>query len=231
MTSKNYLRIPLLLLTIGLLTSCSSNNDWKKQGLNGKVKTFLELLYKPEKKFGEWDKGIYYSSGHRRLSFDNKGNLQLVEYLDKYNDLDGKVIFKRENGAVIEQEYYDSDGELTSKTKYISNSKDEREYITYNKDGEKIQYGKSYFENSRIIKVQTQLFEDKVEEEVTFLEYDQDGNLLREKSTDKKGEITYFRKYEYLAFDDHKNWTKRLIYVSEESEEPLTLEIREYKYY
>lgn len=70
MTSKNYLRIPLLLLTIGLLTSCSSNKDWKKQGLNGKVKTFLELLYKPEKKFGEWDKGIYYSSGHRRLSFD-----------------------------------------------------------------------------------------------------------------------------------------------------------------
>ena len=43
--------------------------------------------------------------------------------------------------------------------------------------------------------------------------------------------ITYFLKYEYLSFDENKNWTKRLDYDSEEGKEPENIVIREYEYY
>lgn len=35
----------------------------------------------------------------------------------------------------------------------------------------------------------------------------------------------------YLAFDENKNWTKRLNYDSEEDEEPGNIVIRDYEYY
>lgn len=233
MTTKNYFKIPMLLITIGLLTSCSNNNDWNRFGLNGKVKTYLERYYEAEKRFGEWENGDIEYYGHNRISFDSEGNYQWIEYLDDDNELSAKLIPKRENGEVIEEAYYDEDGELISKTKIIHNSKDELEFIAYDKDGEKTIQGKSYFANNRIIKQQYQTFEDnKVKEEYAVVfEYDKDGNLVSQKQTDKKGEITYFLKFEYLAFDENKNWTKRLNYDSEEGEEPENIVTREYEYY
>lgn len=233
MTTKNYLKISVILIIISFLTSCSYINDWNRSGLNGKVKTCLERHYKAEKKFGEWENGDIEFYGHNRVSFDSEGNYQWIEYLDDDNELSGKLIPKRENGDAIEEAYYDEDGELFSKTKIIHNSKDDLEFISYNEDGEKITQGKSYFANNRVIKQQYQTFEDnKVKEEFTVVfEYDKDGNLTSQKQTDKKGEITYFLKFEYLDFDENKNWTKRLNYNSEEGAEPTIIVIREYEYY
>lgn len=233
MTTKNYFKISLLLITFGILTSCSNSNDWNKFGLNGKVKTYLERNYEAEKKFGEWENGDIENYGHTRVFFDSDGNYQWIEHLDDNNELSGKHIPKRENGDVIEQAYYDKDGELNGQSKIIHNSKDELEVIEYNKDGEKILKGKIYITNNRVIKHQYHTFEDNEvkEEYIIVFEYDKDGNKVSEKQTDKKGVITYFSKFEYLAFDENKNWTKRLNYDSEESEEPKNIEIREYKYY
>lgn len=233
MPTKNYFKISLLLITFGLLTSCYNSNDWNKFGLNGKIKTYLERNYEAEKKFGVWENGDIEYYGNMRVSFDSDGNLQWVEHLDHNNELSGKNIPKRENGDIIEQAYYDKDGELNRKTKIIHNSKDELEFIEYNKDGEKFTKGKMYFTNNRVIKQQYQTFEDNEvkEEYIVVFEYDKDGNLVSQKQTDKKGGITYFLKFEYLAFDENKNWTKRLNYDSEESEEPENIVIREYEYY
>ena len=62
MTTKNYFKIPLLLMTIAILTSCSNNSDWNRFGLNGKVKTYLERKYEAEKEI--WRMGKW---GQRRL--------------------------------------------------------------------------------------------------------------------------------------------------------------------
>jgi len=234
MTTKSYFKIPMLLITIGLLTSCSKNNDWNRYGLNGKVKTCLGRYYEAEKRFGEWTNGdIDYYSDDSRIYFDNEGNYQWIEYLDDDNELSAKLIPKRENGQVIEEAYYDEYGELIYKTEIIHNSKDELEFIQYDKDGEKTKQGKLYFANNRAIKQQYQIFEDnKVKEEFSLVfEYDKDGNLVSQKVIDKNGEIDYFLKFEYLAFDENKNWTKRLIYDSEKGKEPKNIEIREYEYY
>jgi len=233
MTTKNYFKISLLLVTFIILTSCSNSNDWNRFRLNGKIKTYSERNYEAEKMFGEWENGDIEYYGHYRVSFDSEGNYQWIEYLDDDNELSGKLIPKRENGVIIEEAYYNEDGDLISKTKIIHNSKDELEFIVYNKDGEKITQEKSYFANNRFIKHQYQTFEDnKAKEEYTVVfEYDKDGNLVSEKQTDIKGEITYFLKFEYLAFDENKNWTKRLNYDSKKGEEPENIVIREYEYY
>lgn len=233
MTTKNYLKFPVMLIIIGFLASCSNNNDWNRYGLNGKIKTYLERHYEAEMKFGEWENGDIEYYGHNRVSFDNKGNYKWIEYLNEDNELSNKIIPKRENGDVIEEAYYDEDGELISKIKIIRNSKDELEFIAYDEDGEKSTQGKSYFDNNRVIRQEYQTFEDnKVKEEYTVVfEYDKNGNLISQKQTDKKGEITYYLKFKYLAFDENKNWTKRLDYDSEEGEEPEKIVIREYEYY
>jgi hypothetical protein len=234
MTTKNYFKIPMLLTTIGLLTSCSNNNDWNKFGLNGKVKTFSEHYYKAKKAFGEWTNGdIDYYYDHIRVYFDNRGNYQWIDYLDYSDDLSGKLIPKRENGEIIEEVRYDEDGELISKVEIIHNSKDELESVQYNKDGKKTIHVKTYFANNRAIKKQYQIFKDnKIKEEYTVIfEYDKGGNWENQKQIDKNGKITYFFRFEYLEFDEHKNWTKALVYDSEEGKEPKNIAIREYEYY
>jgi hypothetical protein len=55
--------------------------------------------------------------------------------------------------------------------------------------------------------------------------------LASVKEIDKNGKILHFSRFEYLAFDEHKNWTKRLVYDSENSKEPKYVVIREYEYY
>jgi hypothetical protein len=205
----------------GLITSCSKNSDWNRLGLKGNVKTYLEKRYEPEMKFGEWENGEIEDYGHNKLYFDDDLNIS------------GKLIPTLEKGKVIEESYYDGDGKLYSKTKITHNSSDVLEFDVFNKEGEKISQGKSLFKNNRIYNQEYQIFEDgKIENEYKVeFEYDKDWNLISQKQTNKKGEITYFIKSKYLAFDKNHNWTKRLDYDSANEEEPKTIVIREYEYY
>lgn len=233
MTTKNYLQIFFLFGIIGLMTSCSKNSDWNRFGLRGNVKTYLEKHYEPEMKFGEWENGDIEYSGHNKVSFDEEGNYQWIEYLDDDLELSGKLIPKRENGEVIEGSYYDEEGKLYNKSKITYNSSNELEFVVYDKNGEKTSQGKSLFKNNRIYSQEYQTFEDgKIENEYkTTFEYDKNENLISQKQTNKKGEISFFTKFKYLSFDNNNNWTKRLDYDPENEEEPKTIVIREYEYY
>lgn len=123
MTTKNYFKVPLLLITIAILSSCSNNSDWNKFRLNGKVKTYLEKKYKAEKKFGEWQNGDIEYSGHNRVFFDSDGSYQWTECLDKDNKLLAKFVSQKENCKVIEESYYGQDGKLISKKNLLTNQK------------------------------------------------------------------------------------------------------------
>ncbi len=232
MNTLNYLKIPLFFLTIGVLASCSYDNDLESQGLNGKIKFYTERCFKAEKNLEEWERGEAFDRGHSRVYYNKKGNVQLQQELGRELDIVGKYIFISEKGVILEQEYYNSDGELRSKTKYISNSKDEREYISYNKDGEIMAKGKLYYANNRIIKEIYQPLRDNevVEEYTTIREYDQTGKIINRKTVDSKGKIHDNSKMEYFDFDEHNNWTKALLNYLDEDEEPIVV-LREYQYY
>lgn len=232
MSTKNYFKILAFLIIIGLISSCSKNNDWNRFGLNGKVRSYLERNYEAEMRFGEWEKGDAEKYFARRVSFDKEGNCKWIEFFYN-NELSNKLIPKKENGYLIES-FYDEDGKFIKQTKINLDSKDEQGFIVYDKDGEKtIQGNSSYNNNNRIVSQQYQTFEsNKIEEEYTVVfEYDKEGNLLSEKETDVKGEIRYFFNFKYLSFDENKNWTKRLDYNYFDGSEPEKVVIREYEYY
>lgn len=232
MVNKKYFNF-LLFAVVGLLNSCSSSNDWDRFGLSGKVKTYSERSYDVEMKFGEWSMRDLEIFGHNKVSFDKEGNYQWIESLDRDDKLTGKLISRRENGEVIEENYYDGDGELIRRTKYIQNSRKSLEYISYDEDGKKVSQGVSYFVNDRIVKQEYQTFADgDVKEKYTVLfEYDKKGNLINQKMTNEKGKIIIHSKHEYLTFDENGNWTERLDYSSENDDEPDKIVIREYEYY
>ena len=112
----------------------------------------------------------------------------------------------------------------------IHHSKVEVEYIAYNKDGNVTSQGRTYITYNNDITCKTVKISKP--EELTFVqEFNKDGNPISQKQIDKNGKTVNFQKYVYLAFDKHKNWTKRLSYEPETGEEPVNIAIREYEYY
>jgi hypothetical protein len=233
MKTKKYLIIPILIAVLVILNSCSNNNDLNKFGLNGRVKTYLERHYETETKFGDWEIVKIKDYGHIRMSFDSDGNYEWIEYLDKDSKLSRKLIPKRKNGKIIEESHYNKKGELINVIKIIHHSNVEQEFITYNESGEKESRGKVFLKNGKVIKQESQILEKKnVKKEHTIAyKYDKNGNLICKKGLNKNAEIQYFFKFNYLAFDNYNNWTKRLDYSSEEGEKPNKIVIREYEYH
>ena len=223
-----------IFVTLGVtVISCSNQTDWNRFGLKGKVKSYYEIYYEAEKKFGEWENGEIEYYGHNRVNFNEKGNYLEIKYLDEDGELTGKLIPKYENGKVIEESYYDGDGNLINKTKINHISSSKIEFETYDEEEEKLNQGKSFIENNRIVKyIFTTYEESEIKNDITiFFEYNKIGQLISQKQTDKKGEIILYKKFQYLKTDDKGNWLKRLNYNSQDDEKPENIVLREYEYY
>lgn len=220
----------LLVCSATILMSCSNTDERKNFGLNGNVKSCFERLYEVEKKFGKWENGDIEYYGHSRITFDKKGLYQEIEYYDDDMDLTGKLLPVREKGKVLEEIYYDEDGKLQNKTTILHISKNEIDFESFDFDGKKLAHGKTIRENGKVMKqIYTTTRNNEDETYTTLFEYDKDGNLISQKQTNKKGEIVFYQRFEYLEFDTKKNWTKRLTY--EDDNKPINIAIREIEYY
>lgn len=230
METKTYFKIPVLLLTIGILASCSTDNDWKIFGLKGKVKTYTETHYNVENVDGEWVQGdSIMGNVITRVSFDDKGQRLYSEIFNADTKLVAKIVPVREKGVVIEEEQYDKDGILTSKISINHLSKEDNECITYDKNGNELSQSKSYVSYDADKKLNYRTTE--TEGLTTVQELDKDGRMLSQKHTYKNVDFSNFQTYEYIAFDKHKNWTKLLGYEPEVGKEPRFIVVREYEYY
>ena len=221
----------LLTCSVVIFMSCSNADERKNFGLKGNVKNYFERLYEVEKKFGKWEMGSMASYGHNRVTFDENGLYQEFEYYIYDMDLIGKLIPIRENGKVLEEIYYDENGYPKSKTTIKHISKNEVDFESFDSEGKKNSYGKTIRKNGNIINQFSTTIRSNVEDEkyTTLFEYDKDGNLISRKQTNQKGEIVVHLRFEYLEFDEKKNWTKRLIY--EKDDKPENIAIREIEYY
>ena len=220
----------LSLITI-ILASCSSNNELKSWELNGKVKSVFERMYEVDEKFGKWEAGDLMHTIHNKVNFDENGLYQGMEYYGYDMKLSMKIIPKRENGTIIEEIHYDEDGRLQSKTKINRISKNEIEAETFNHGNELIYRNKITQKDGRAIKVVQTIIKDGEESEIYTMssEYDKNGNLKSHRRTNKKGETDFHIRFEYLEFDQKKNWVKKLMY--EDGNEPEYISIREIEYY
>jgi hypothetical protein len=225
--SQNFKWVMLVFL-ITTFISCSNTNERKNWGFKGNVKSCFERLYEAKKKFGKWENGDIEYYGHNRITFDKKGLYQEIEYYDDDMDLTGKLVAIREKRKLLEEMYYDGDGKLQSKT-IVNNN--EFDFESFDSNGEKTSYGNTIRKNGKIIKIVQTMIKNGVEDDTytTLFEYDKDENIISQKRTNKKGEIDFQMKFEYLEFDEKKNWVKRLMY--QDDDKPENIAIREIEYY
>jgi hypothetical protein len=225
--------ITLLYFALAVFAaSCTTQNDYGEFDLKGKVKTCVQTMYEAKEKFGKWELGSVSYSGHYRVSFDENGQYTEIDELDSGGDLKSKKVAKRENGKLTEALVYDGKGRLdfTTKTTYIS---DDEKVLNryYNEDYEASEIIKRFredkmlkgleekqtFKDGRIVK-NIYRYEKKgvTIVDTTMYRYVKVENSLTTILTDEEGVLLHER-YEYLDFDEHKNWTKALVYRCQRS--------------
>ena len=131
-------KIILAILSVLRLVSCKQSekkNDLTEENLKGKVKSIKETLYEAVDKFGQIEKGNWFNNYF--TIYDKKGNIIEENDYDSDGSLNSKTTYKYdEKGNKIEENDYDSDGRLDSKTTY----KYKYEYDKNNNWTQKIQY-------------------------------------------------------------------------------------------
>ena len=166
----------LCLVSYGQLEKKSEKkNDLTEENLKGKVKSIKETTYEAVDKFGQIEKGD-----------------ALNNYFNIYN----------EKGNKIEDNSYDSDGNLSSKDTYEYDEKGNNiERNWYDSDG-RLGYKLIY-------------------------KYDEKGNNIEENWYDSDGSLYEKHTYKY-EYDKNNNWTQRIQY---KNTIPLNITERIIEYY
>ena len=178
------------------LVSCNQSekkNDLTEENLKGKVKSITENTYEAVDKFGQIEKGdvlvdssaVYTDDGHFKI-YNEKGNKIEENYYNSNGRLYSKTTYKYdEKGNMIEDNFYDSDdGSLIYKNTYKYDEKGNKiEEYHYDEDG-KFNYKYTY-------------------------KYNEKGNMIEKNNYDSNGRLDYKYTYEY---DKNNNWTQRIEY-------------------
>lgn len=147
-----------------LSASCNQSekkNDLTEENLKGKVKSIKETPYEAVDKFGQIEKGnvLYDNFIFPFTIYDEKGNKIEENHYDSDGNLSSKDTYEYdENGNNIEKNNYDSDGRLGYKLIY---------------------------------------------------KYNEKGNMIEKNNYDSNGRLDYKYTYEY---DKNNNWTQRIEY-------------------
>jgi hypothetical protein len=174
-------------------------------GLKGRVKSFLEQNYDAVQKFGKWEAGKYAHSRYK-IDFDKTGNCTERAFLNKDDEVETKIIPKRENGKIIEEIWYDENGKQTKIEKVSIISKD--------KVHEEIK------NDERIVTVK---YDDST---TAIMKFNKNGHIIED--IYQRGKEVSTRRYEYLELDKKKNWTKRIEFYNNK---PNKIETHEIEYY
>ena len=189
-------KIILAILSVLCLVSCNQSekkNDLTEENLKGKVKSITENTYEAVDKFGQIEKGdvlvdssaVYTDDGHFKI-YNEKGNKIEENYYNSNGRLYSKTTYKYdEKGNMIEDNFYDSDdGSLIYKNTYKYDEKGNKiEEYHYDEDG-KFNYKYTY-------------------------KYDEKGNNIEKNNYDSNGRLDSKHTYEY---DKNNNWTQRIEY-------------------
>lgn len=130
---KTYYKKVITVLCIILATSCLSKNtenDWQKDNLYGRVKSFTEISYEATVRFGNIEKDgpkkiRMVGGGDFKKIYDEKG---FVKEVQRYNT-SGKMTSEslntyNEKGILVETNHYNIFKELVAKDIYEYDSKD-----------------------------------------------------------------------------------------------------------
>ena len=189
-------KIILAILSVLCLVSCNQSekkNDLTEENLKGKVKSITENTYEAVDKFGQIEKGDI-----------------LVDSSAVYTD-DGRFKIYNEKGNKIEENYYNSNGRLYSKTTYKYDEKGNMiEDNFYDSDDGSLIYKNTYKYDEKGNKIEEYHYDEdgKFNYKYTY-KYDEKGNIIEENHYDSNGRLDSKYTYEY---DKNNNWTQRIEY-------------------
>ena len=189
-------KIILAILSVLCLVSCNQSekkNDLTEENLKGKVKSITENTYEAVDKFGQIEKGDV-----------------IVDSSAVYTD-DGRFKIYNEKGNKIEENYYNSNGRLYSKTTYKYDEKGNMiEDNFYDSDDGSLIYKNTYKYDEKGNKIEEYHYDEdgKFNYKYTY-KYDEKGNIIEENHYDSNGRLDSKYTYEY---DKNNNWIQRIEY-------------------
>ena len=218
----------ILLSLVLLLIGCSNQekeNDWTKNELEGKVKTYNHFSYEAEKRFGKIVKGKFeegigggFLRKNHKTTFDRKRHkIEMYSYgSNDSSELESMWIYKyNEKGYNNETNRYDPDGGLITKRiyKYDENG-NMIEKIMYRADGSlRDKYVYKYDKNGNRIEKSEYNSDEELKRKYIY-KYDEKGNRIEKSKYKSDGNLRY--KYIY-KYDEEGNSIETSKYKSNES--------------
>lgn len=223
-----HLKYSLFLLSLILiLSSCSDGgSDLAKAGLNGNISSVVDHLYEAVHKDDEWVAGKPSVYGHRIIQYDSKGNYIKSIALTHTGDTIGYTTIRKEEGETVEEVFHSLMDGRTTRTIMERVSDQQVNFEVW--EGEKLHFeGASYFDSKERLVSQIRAVENR--EVINHFVYDK-GLMVKSFQEELNGEVTGTQLYEYTDFDEEGNWTKRLIYPTEDRIVPEVITLRTYHY-
>ena len=207
-------KIILAILSVLRLVSCKQSekkNDLTEENLKGKVKSIKETLYEAVDKFGQIEKGNWFNNYF--TIYDKKGNIIEENDYDSDGSLNSKTTYKYdEKGNKIEENDYDSDGRLSYKYTYKYDEKGNIiEENHYDSDGRlRSKYTYKYDKKGNMIEANFYNSDGSLSFKFTY-KYDEKGNMIEVTYYDSDGSLNYKTTYKY-EYDKNNNWTQKIQY-------------------
>ena len=216
-----------LIAIVAILTSCSGERtDIEIAGLKGEVSLVTEHLYEAVHKDDAWETGRPGMYGHRMIQYDAEGYYVKSVALTHDGDTVGYTTIRRENGEKVEEIFHSLPDNRTVRTIMERVSETQVNFEVW--EGERLYYeGASYFDSKGRLLSQVRVVDER--QVVNHFVYDK-GLTIKSFQEELTGEITGTQLYEYTGFDEQGNWTKRLIYPTEDRIVPEVVITREYTY-
>ncbi len=246
--------LAFIILPITVLHAQSIKSDLSVYDLKGNVKSFNELTFKGEKKFGDLVNGKRTSSffntfnksgfitervseweNHAgsfkiitNFSYDSNNNMVEMTSNDHY----GKEIIKKMlngRGEIVEENKYDSTGKLIGKTKYKYNSNNLNILKDeYNVEG-KLEYSEDlkYNSNNHLLVSEKRNYTKEVTNIMSYL-YDDQGNVIEIISSFRNRNDDMAQEYVITLIWNINKQVAMRIYTKSDSQEPTTITNYEY---
>ena len=224
---KQMIKSVLIFTLFVILSSCSGgDSDLAKSGLKGNISSVIEHTYEAVHKDKGWHTGKPGGYGHRIIQYDAEGNYVKSLALTYSGDTVGYTTVRKENGETVEEVFHSIRDGRTTRT--IMERVDEGQVNFEVWEGETLHFeGASFFDSRERLVRQVRVVENR--EVMNHFVYDK-GLMVKSFQEELSGEVSGTQLYEYTEFDEEGNWTKRLIYPSEDRIVPELINIRTYQY-
>ena len=203
----------LVMFLLALLVSCSGgSNDLDRNGLKGDVSATREFQCNATYENEEWIAGKECANGFRVVEYDTEGFYLQAYSMSDRGDTTNLTTARRENGEVVEESNFTrinmtpvhSKMVLSSRTVMDRVSDDQVNYEVWQNEQLRFE-GTSY--------------------------YDSKGRMARQVQEELDGSRSATQIYDYGEFDEHGNWTLRLVYPGDEKITPEFAITRVLEYY